>query len=226
MTFLNAKLRTYIRLILLFMLLANISLAQQGNVYNAHPTTIIDHAGYDQIKGSPYLYKKWYPAKVLGSDGKFYDFEEVNFNGFTHEVETKVDGKIEQIMSRFYIRVVVKSDNNEDTFLRGIHPEFGRNLICVLYDGDEVKFIKRFDVRIEEEVMQTPGVPTKFEKFSVTEQYYLMINGKLSTIKLKKKDITALLSNKSEVDKYLKKEKSNLKSESEVIKLVKYYETL
>ena len=95
-----------------------------------------------------------------------------------------------------------------------------------MYDGQKVKFIKDFEVKLEESVVQTPGIPTVFEKFSASKDYYLMLGANLNKVKLKKKSIIELLGSKTELEKYLKQEKINVSTESGLISLLSYYETL
>jgi len=201
--------------------------AQEGSkLYDVSKTRVVDQSNYEEIRGTPYLYDDWHEAKLLDADGKYHDFSEVNFNGYTQELESKTDGLVEEFIGHAYLKIIVNTGKNEHTFIRGIHPDFGRDIVCILYDGQEVKFIKKFKVKLEESVMQTPGIPTVFEKFSPTKDYYLMVDGNLTKTKLKKKSIIALLGYKTEIEKYLKQEKINITSESGLIRLLNYYESL
>lgn len=204
-----------------------LSSAQEGQtIYTAHSKTrIIDHSEYDEIKGSPYLYDSWVSARILGSDGTFFNFDNVNFNGFTHQLEVKTNGLIEEIISASYLKAIVGSGNSENTFMSGLHPDLGQNIICILYDGKNVKLIKKFDVRIEESVAQTPGIPTVFTKFSVSQEYFIMIERDLSKTKLKKKSVISILGYKTELEKYIKQERLNLNRESDVVLLLIHYES-
>jgi len=199
---------------------------QEPLVYNVTRTRHIYQSYYEEIKGSPYLYKEWYPAKLLDVDGKFHTFSKVNFNGFTHELETKSDGLTEEFISDSYVKIIVNTGTNNDIFVRSIHHELVPDIVCIIYDGQKVKFIKKFEVRLKETVVQTPGVPTKFEKFSPVTDYYIIIEDVLTKIKLKKKYVVEILEHKQEVEKYLKQEKINLNLESGLILLLKYYESL
>lgn len=195
-------------------------------IYDVSKTRVIDQSNYEEIRGTPYLYEDWYPAKLLDADGKYHKFPAVNFNGYTHELESKTDGEVEEFIGHAYLKIIVNTGKYEHTFIRGIHPDFGRDIVCILYDGQNVKFIKEFRVKLEESVIQTPGIPTVFEKFSPTKNYYLMVDFELNKTKLKKKSIIELLGHKTEIEKYLKQEKININSESGLIRLLNYYESL
>ena len=53
-----------------------------------------------------------------------------------------------------------------------------------------------------------------------------MLGDNLNKVKLKKKSIIELLGSKTELEKYLKQEKINVSTESGLISLLNYYETL
>ena len=95
----------------------------------------------------------------------------------------------------------------------------------MLYDGVRVKLIRDFKVRKQENEMQTPLNPTVFEKFVAQSDYYLMLEGLLHPVKIKKKKIMALLDHKQEIEKYIKENNLNLNTTEDVIKLLAYYET-
>jgi hypothetical protein len=73
---------------------------------------------------------------------------------------------------------------------------------------------------------QTSGIPTAFESFERTSTYYLMINGNLNKVRLKKKKIIEALGHKSEVEVYIKQEKIDLGSEVGLKDLLNYYDSL
>jgi hypothetical protein len=209
------------------LIIALMGWAQDGNkIYDVSKTRVVDQSNYEEIRGTPYLYEDWHAAKLLDTEGKYHDFSEVNFNGYTHELESKNDGLVEEFIGHAYLKIIVNTGKNEDTFIRGIHPDFGRKIVCILYDGQEVKFIKEYSVKLEEAVMQTPGIPTVFEKFSPNKNYYLMVDSNLTKTKLKKKSIIEILGYKTEIEKYLKQEKINVSSEDGLIRLLNYYESL
>jgi hypothetical protein len=215
-----------ISLIAISVLLNHTSLAQKGEtLYSTEDKTRhIDHSEYKDIKGSPYLFEEWYTAKVIGMDGTYTEYLKMNFNGLTHQLEILEDGKTQVLIENTYLKAIFNDGTNEYTFMAGIHPDLGRDKICIPFDGQEIKFIKDFKVRIEESVMQTPGAATVFEKFARSTDYYIMKRGNLIKINLRKKSILKALDNK-EVDLYVKNENLKMNSENDLIKVLQYYET-
>lgn len=188
----------------------------------SHP---LNPARYDEIKGSPYLYDTWYKAKIVGSDGKIYEDMAVNFNGLTHQLELKKDGRVSQLNNASYLKVIIHTDSGEEAFFRGIHPAFGANLVCILFDGEHIKLLKMFTVRKQATEVQTPMNPTVFEKFVPNAEYYLMIDGDLTQIKLKKKKIIEALGHKSAIEAYVKENKIDLSQEIGIKALLQQYES-
>ncbi len=185
----------------------------------------VDPARYDEIKGSPYLYKDWQKAEIVGSDGTILHDVYVNFNGLTRQLEMKKDGTVSEINVTSYLKVIVETDNGQQTFFRGIHPQFGAELICLPYDGQQIKLIKEFTVRKQDTEIQSPMNPTVYEKFIPSSEYYLMVNGQLSPVKIKKKKIIEVLGYKSEIERYLKQAGMSLNNEQNLVKLLSFVET-
>ncbi|MEN8248224.1 MAG: hypothetical protein ABFS32_04785 [Bacteroidota bacterium] len=217
----------YSTLIILSIVLTINAFGQKGEtVYSAEARVrSVNHEDYKDIKGSPYLFEDWFEAKVIGMDGKYTEYLYMNFNGLTHQLELMENGNTQVLIENTYLKAILSVGENEYTFMSGIHPDLGRDKICILFDGQEIKLIKDFTVRIDESVAQTPGVPTVFERFATTVTYYMMKRGLLVKIKLKKKTILRLLDDNPNIEEYSKKEKISFNSESDVIKLLKYYES-
>ncbi len=184
----------------------------------------IDPSRYDEIKGSPYLYKEWQKAEVVGADGKILKDVYVNYNGLTHQLEMKENGEVSEMDAASYLKVMVATANGNASFFRGIHPQFGAKLICLPYDGQRLKLIKDFNVSKQDLQIQSPMGPEVHERFVATTHYFLMIDGQIFPIKLKKKKIIGVLGNKTAIEKYLEQENLNLNNEGDLVRLLVYYE--
>jgi hypothetical protein len=213
---------------LIFLCLAIGSLTDgvaQQSVSVLETTRPVDPSRYEDIKGSPYLYEVWVPAEIVGSNGEIYHDVLINFNGLTRQIEMKKNGMVSQMNPISYLKVIATTENGTETFFRGIHPDLGAELLCLPYDGQRVKLLKEFSVKKQENEVQTPMRPTVFEKFVPSSEYYIMIDGNITPIKLKKKKIIEALGMKSEIDSFIKKEKINLSTEKGLVKLLNYYES-
>jgi len=194
--------------------------------YSVEATRQIEHRYYDTIEGTPYLYDEWHNATLLGSDGKIYSFSRVNFNGYTHHLEADLEGKVKEFNASFFLKVTIDTGENKEIFMTGLHADFLRDIICIIYDGEQVKFIKKFDVTLEDLDIQKTRTSMRSEQFFPSIKYYIMLNGNLNKVKLKKKKIIEVLGHKSAIEEYAKKEKINFSSEEGLKLLLNYYDSL
>jgi len=220
----NISLLAKYALILGFVLgVSTMSRAQK--VYSAiNVNQDIDPSRYDEIQGSPYLYKVWQKAQIIRSNGEVNYESELNYNGLTQQLEIKENEKSKPLPAYTFIKVLVEGDNGTEAFLQRIHPDFGDKVICVSYDGQRVKLIKIFTIRLEESGAQTPIYRTPFEKFVPHLDYYIMTDGSLASIALKKKKVIKVLGHNAEIEQYIKEHNLTLKKEFDLIQLLKHYE--
>ena len=123
-----------------------------------------------------------------------------------------------------FLKVFVETENGTEAFLSGIHPDFGNQVVCVAYDGQQVKLIKIFTVRLQSSGDHTPIYPTALEKFVRRLEYYLMTKGNIYSVALKKKKVIKVLGYDAEIEQYTKEHNLSLKKEVELVQLLKYYE--
>ena len=194
----------------------------QDTLYLPNVSQLLDKEKYSDVKGSQYLYEEWLPARALLANGSFENVDKLNFNGHSKELEIMVGEQLRQVPAFAYIKVTVEHDGYENIFIRGIHPEFRGDLVCLLYDGNNVKFVLKFVVKLEE--IAEPNAITK--KFIRRSEYYLIKDGRISEVLLKKKKILAPLVQKGiDLEAYIEENDLNLKTEAEVINLLKYYDS-
>jgi hypothetical protein len=204
-------------------LLLGMSLQVIGQTSNSIYTDNTGAARYSNIDGSPYFYKEWYSAEVIASSGKIYTEEKVNFNGYTNQLEYYEGDEIKEMRTGTFLKVSVITEDGRQHFIRGIHAEFGLDLVCLLYDGQSIDFVKKLNVTVQEQNLPNATI----SKFIPSINYYLIKEGRLTKIPLKKKKILAVLKDRSEaLEKYAEKEELGLKKEAEIIQLLGYYETL
>lgn len=218
-----STLAKYVLILSFVFAVSTMSRAQE--VYSAtNISQDVDPSRYDIIQGSPYLYKVWQKAKIISSNGEVYYESELNYNGLTQQIEIKENEKSKPLPAYTFIKISVENENGTDAFLKRIHHDFGDNVVCVSYDGQQVKLIKIFTVRLEESGGQTPIHPKAFERFVPRMEYYLMTDGRLVSVALKKKKVIKALGHNAEIEQYIKEHNLTLKKESDLIQLLEYYE--
>ena len=175
---------------------------------------------YDRIQGSPYYYDDWQKGSVLASNGQVYENVALNFNGDSHELELKEDDRVRQLILGGYIKVTIPQDTYSDVFIRGINPKFGMDLVCVSYNGQKIKLVRNFQIRKEKYHTTT----TTTQKFLPTVDYYLVINGQIEGISIRKKKIIKILGHEKEAEAFLTQNNNPVKSEKDLIQLLNYYD--
>lgn len=181
----------------------------------------IGPARYSHVDGSPYLYEEWLDAEIIASSGKVYTQTKTNYNGYTQTIEYYEGAEVKELMTGSYLKVSFQTDAGVQAFIRGMHAEFGMDLICLLYDGENVEFVKKIVVSLEDYNTANGTV----SRFIPRADYFLITNGRLNRLTLKKKKILeALKSNNSALEKYIEEKNLKLKTEGEIIELLNYYE--
>ena len=208
----------YYLLIIFAVLLYSTGYSQTSNSIYTDNT---GSARYSNIDGTPFLYKDFMEAEVIASSGEVYTEARVNFNAYTQQIEYYKDDKIKEMLQGSYLKVSFETEDGRQEFMRGLHPELGLDLVCVLYDGKIIDFAKTIKVNVQE--FNTPNATVS--KFVPSVDYYLIEEGRLTKIALKKKKIFgALKGNKAALEKYIAEKDLKLRKEKEVIELLSYYE--
>ena len=206
--------------LLLVLLLSYESFSQ--NAYQAYKKRKVRAEEYASIDGSPYLYDEWLKAEVIAANGKVFTDEKVNYNAYTQELEHYEANEVKEMITGSYLKVSFLTDDGRQVFMRGLHPELGMDLVCVLYDGKSVDFAKKVIV-----IVQDYDNPNTGRKFIPSTEYFIIKEGRLSWINLKKKKILSVFEDHyAELEKYLEDNNLKLRSEAEVIKFLDYYESL
>ena len=99
----------------------------------------------------------------------------------------------------------------------------------MLYESDDYKFMKGFEVTLIT-ASANPLVNRPNDKYVRGEDYFIMINGTISQVKLKKKSIFKTLKldklNSSNLDKFVDSNSLSLKKVEDVVKLLEYYNSI
>ncbi|MEN0046900.1 MAG: hypothetical protein AAF806_07585 [Bacteroidota bacterium] len=210
----------YKAILLIFSIcLSSISFAQTIGT-NTKP---IDEERYKGINGNPYFYKEWQEAIIYSKDGNQLDKIEVNYNGNTNEFEAKVDGGFVELDGKDYPRIEILEDSTH--FQYAVHPRLTNQYVQVLFEGKKNNLVHTFVTSISTREVQNRGSTIIKEAFVRKSTYYLLNEGKMKLLKLKKKDVLSNFSQK-EVAALVKKEKLKLNSVEDLVKVLVLVETL
>jgi len=218
---------TYIVLVLMFV--AGIASAQPGfnKVQTANRNILNTKQSRAGLVGEPYLYKDFKKAMVKFNGGTSSPgYYEVKYDQLEDILVVK--GKdIDEELTFSDPVAEFKFDDNGRIFRNGfnaVDKATDKSYYEVLYDG-KVKYLKRIGkVIIEAKEFNSATVTKKIENDIVL---YLVKEDKTPmSVKANEKSVLKVLGKETELSKYIKENKLNLKNDADLGKLLAYYETL
>ncbi len=211
-------------------------LAQDINSLILINSVPIDLDRYDAYKGSPYLFKEFVPATIVSHKGEYIEVKQLNYNGYSHNIEVRKDDEYIELNPIKYARIEIPVKGNpilekeygrEQILLhKNIHPSLKNKFADLLYHGKHFVFFKDIHVAIKDNEVNTPGASVAFKRFSEAGKYYILSANKLKSIRFNKKQLVKSLGYKKELETFIKKNKTDFKSDIEIIELMKYYDSL
>lgn len=181
---------------------------------------------YSTIKGTPYLSDDFTQGEIYTKDSILYKAL-LRFNIYEDEIEFKSDSVIRWIAEPQDI-VYVKIDKSVFIY---IHPDKKRNkkgFYYELLEGGKCKLLLRRNAEFLPAEPAKPYIDAKPARFSmINSTYFLQIdNGLPQSITNRKSIENAFPEKSSVITRYIKKEKISIKEKEDLIKLVKYYNSM
>jgi hypothetical protein len=214
--------------IILICIIINKAGAQYVNYKDGKPLTSID---YTSVDGSPYLTENWVAGTVKLANGTTYTDVMLKYNLKDDELYFKnKDGEtlaFAQPVQEFTLKY---TDNDElvKRYLRkgykGIENATPNSYFEVLSDGTVQLLKKVSKVIIESQAFNSA---TKTRSFQENVSYYLVRADKAVRVKNDKKSILANIPDKQQqLQDYLKANKVNFRSDTDLAKFITYYNSL
>lgn len=206
---------------------ANLLIAQAFNDVNH---TKVKLTKYDGVDGTPFFMESWMKGDVKLANGSSFNNLLLKYN--QEEDQIYYQNKDNDEMFAFVDSIIEFSITYPQNNLSyTAHYRKGYKNVSninadsfyeVLADG-KTQLLKKTSKAIEEH--KEYGSSTVIKKFVVNTKYYLYTGDNAVQIKLGNKPVLSLL-NKSEAEAYANKNNLNLKNESDVVKLLTYYNTI
>ncbi len=181
------------------------------------------------IAGNPYLNKDFQEGRPIGKFNLTFPVVPLRYNIYTDNIEYKSqDNKIFELKGQDKIKAYKIGDT---TFIYTPYYKSNNKLLSgyfqVLVSGKNTGLIK-YMVYLLEAQPERPYKPAKPERFSqMTKSFYLKVNDGAAVPVSRKKDILQLFpKQKSQLSKYIKKEKIHIHKQAEFVKLINYINTL
>ena len=211
--------------------------AQTGSTGDSNVEIFIDgesNLSMMMIKNQPsinntlektYLFKEWVDGAKLYTKGKKeYTIRGLNYNISNNVFEIKISKDSVYILDSNYIDSI---RYKESIFIRNDSDDKFKGFYEVLFTGKKISLFKKHKLKLIRSKTNPLDGTVEPNKYYLYGQYYVFSNQNLKKIKLKKKVVLSLLLSKSkEVQKFVLNNKISYKKESDVIKILEFYDSL
>lgn len=196
---------------------ASAQIAVSGDLIGGTPLT---GQAYMNVKGSPYLLENWEKGSVTVASGKKFENLDLKFDQVINQVIFQdADGNM-KAFSQPIVAFTIGKDASEHLFKRGLDGIFYEQLV----EGKVTLWKKNHKTIIDEKPYGSASIQRNVLN---NNTYYVGEIAQLTRIKNDRKSVLELLSDKAaEVEAYMKKEKLNTKTESNLIRIFFYYNGL
>ncbi|MEM8908226.1 MAG: hypothetical protein AAGD05_10310 [Bacteroidota bacterium] len=228
--------KKYLFLLTLVWALAFTAQAQLDSILLAN-SKFIDVGYYPDHQFSPYYFKDWVRATIIGTSQGRVDSVLLNYNGYTRRFELKLGEFYLELNHRYFVRVVVDTAGNNlnsalgdrVVFQRGLHPKFSKEFLVLNYTGRNAFLLSQFvcGTQKSERLDITAGIIQEIRRYAPKTNYFILRDGELKAIKFKKKSLLKALGGyKKELSAFLKANNNPLETEMDVHQLMIYYDQI
>jgi len=189
---------------------------------------------YSSIKGSPYLFDDYKSGKFWDISGTIYEDYYIKYNLYEDVIEVVEDQKVLALLKAVYpsfaIEYIDESTKTrqllhfENEFIIDGYRKF--DYFQILYSG-KTRLLKRRKANLITNE-NSYGESTTSRQFVKSEEL-LLIHGDGKSVRFNRKarDIISALSNhKIDIKEFIKTNKISLKKDSDIIKVIQYFDSL
>lgn len=179
------------------------------------------------LVGTSYIDDEFFPAKVI-KNNKVYA---MRFNAYQDEMEIEKDDKVFGLQKRFDFPIVFLNNNKVyEVFDYDKEGKAEKGFFVVLQEGNEITLLLKETIEFVPEVEAKTGYdkyqPPKLVR--AKDRFYIGYkNYTTALLPTKKSEFLNLFGSKSsDIEKYIKTNKLNIKSAEDLIKIFEYYNSL
>jgi len=187
---------------------------------------------YEGVKGTPYVFESWLPGEIYLKSRKKIVIKELNYNCFDNELAFLDQAtKTVRLINRFTVEFLYFLNGSDTLLFAPIEPENDGEFLFaqVLYNGGS-KVYKRYQKEfVRANYEGGYSADRKYDEYADKSSLYFSRHNDphiYRVRKSKKQNLEAFPEADDEIAAFIKAEKLNLKSEEDVVKLLKYYDSL
>lgn len=201
----------------------------QGTAFLQDPVTTknFNTDKYSGIKGTPFLQDKWIKGTATTPRG-IYQQLELKFNVYDNTLFFNKEDEAFEFQDEITSFTLMPKPDDSATYLvykKGITgADFSRSqYVQVLLEGP-VGLYKLAIKQVSEMSEVNAGI---VKTFTNNSKYYISKNNQLRFIKINKSEILSILSDKQEkIQSYINEKKLSFRKDSDLVEVLKYYQSL
>jgi hypothetical protein len=215
----------------------------QSQGSNANGTPIVDGSAnsisrfdlrYEGQRGTPYFIPQWIKGEMEFADGRMFKDTPLKYNSYSKELMMIRPGGDSLIIYPYQVKNFAITDATS-TFQFKRFPNVStteKNIsrdtyFLVLYEG-KTSLLKLVSKTIRKADFKDPysnGI--RYDKFEDNNSYYILkADNSLSKVKMNKKSLLSTLEDKQGLPDFLKRENIEIRNESEMVNVVKQYDSI
>ena len=184
---------------------------------------------YDDIKGSPYLQDAFIPGRIYLTSGSYYDGVPLRYNVYDDHIEFQNKDGIAYYLDNpaEFSQITI----GDDTFIHSMYIDENNHQMegyFSLIEGGKGQLLMKYRILYREAEEARPFIDPKPARFiSASDEYYIRVNDhKALCVKGDKPILDALADHSKEVKAYIKENKLKSRKKDDLIKIIKFYNTL
>lgn len=182
---------------------------------------------YKGFKGHPTVYEEFVPGKVRMIDGKLYENALFNYDAFNNEVYYRYQSNRQVVVvdiSKIEKLFLYQTEDDERAFVpvNVKEKDLGLMMMELLVEGNGQMLVKRHKkVLVKAAYQEAYSAGKEHDEFRDRTEYYFVKGKESQKINPNSKGLMKLFPEKAEmIEKTIKKEKLDLKSEDDLKKLM------
>ncbi|WP_074408049.1 hypothetical protein [Aquimarina megaterium] len=194
-----------------------------STVLSAYAKPIVTNYSEESITGSKYHEEEYMIAEVYLDNKKIHKCA-VRYDAYSDEIEVAANDKKYVLSKGEGIKTILKDYEYQRLDQKG-----NTGYFIIFNKNKETSLVLKAKKKIKEAVEPKSGFGNYVPPSFIKDYKYFIKNraGDLTRIKLKKKDVLGVLKDKKEeLEKFAASKKLKFKKESDLVKIINYYNTL
>lgn len=186
---------------------------------------------FTNAKGTPLLFEDFHKGNFYYNNKTYLEDINLNYNCYTDELLFFNDNQtyIADTKDIDYFAILGNEENSILVFKQVFMlSEKGRIFLQVLHQGESTLFKRYRKQFLEADFYKPYGQGRQVDEYNDYAEYYIKVDEReISLLKPNKSSVLKIFNDQSDlIGSYIKKGKINLKDEADLIRLVKYYDSL